>query len=158
MLPADRIDNLLYAILEELLFLNQSQKLLDPCHFEKNYVIRAGSTLDITNDIKAFREKGIVKLIQIKTDSEEVIFELQIDANKIFAKPRDMADWGLFGEFKNMFFILKYDNTVSPPDIRLCYNTDTIYTDGIRARIINPTSTDVNLFISIYRLVRKKVI
>ena len=156
--PLDRstsIDDILHAILEELLFLNQSQKLFNPHHFEKTYKLSPGATLDITDDIKAINESGIIKLIQIRTNSENVIFELKIDAHTIVATPKNMVEWGLFGEKRNMFWILVYDNTVSPPNIKLCYNTDTVYTQGIKAKIINPTTENVEFFISLYRLIRR---
>lgn len=148
------VDDILYRILEELQISNQSQNILFPHHFQRTYVLQAGESRCIDQDLKGINEKGILKLIQIQTDNENIILELTIDSSKIVATPKDLADWGLFGEHNNMFFILKYDTTVSPADIRLCYNTDTKYVSGIKAKITNPTTSQVNFFISVYRLIR----
>ena len=148
-------DDILYEILNELLFLNQSQKALAPNHFEKTYTLHPGQILDITEDLKSTNESGILKLIQIHTTSEEAIFQLRIDANTITTTPKMLAEWRLFGEKRNMFWISSYDNTVSPHNIKLCYNTDTVYTQQIKAKIQNPTSNTITFFLSVYRLIRR---
>ena len=88
-------NDILYGIYKETLFHNQSQKILGLKSFKKSYTINAGETRDLTPDIGAYNESGIIKLILMKMNSPDLIIKFIIDATEYTISPKELNDWGL---------------------------------------------------------------
>ena len=142
-------------LLEEFQYLTQSSDLFYHKSVSISKTVEDMQTIDLTGDLNAHNEKGIITQIKLKSDYDNIIYKLKVDARQYTAIPKELAEWGLFGQFKDMFWISKYDDTTA--DYRIIYNSLIRYVEGIKLEVSAPVAyaSPVKFDIQIDRLVRK---